>query len=126
MTQRGMALVEALVASALLTLGVLGATRLTAHALHAALQTRQDMQAQALALDALDCAVARHVPCPAAAQHQQQGATFRLEMKRSPLDTTLDEVQVQVQWTDASGKDRSLRLHTRASTMPEGLGLSSP
>lgn len=126
MTQRGMALVEALVASALLTVGVLGATRLMTHALHAVLQTRQDMQAQALARDALECAVASHPHCPVAAQHQLQGAAFRVEMKRSTLNATLEEVQVLVQWTDTSGKDQSVRLQTRVSAMPDGLGLFSP
>lgn len=121
-----MALVEALVASALLALGLLGATRLTTHALHAALQTREDVQGQVLALEALDCALARHSPCPAAAQRQQQGPTFRLEMTRTPLDATLEAIQVQVQWTDTSGKNQIIRLQTRVSAMPDGLGLSSP
>ena len=124
--QGGMALVEALVASALLALGLLGATRLTTHALHAALQTRQDVQAQVLALEALDCAVARQSPCPAAAQRQQQGTTFRLEMTRTPLDAALETLQVQVQWADTSGQNQSIRLQTRVSAMPDGLGLSSP
>ena len=126
MRQGGMALVEALVASALLALGLLGATRLTTHALHAALQTREDVQGQVLALEALDCALARHSPCPAAAQHQQQGTTFRLEMTRTPLDAALETLQVHVQWTDTSGKNQSIRLQTRVSAMPDGLGLSSP
>lgn len=122
----GMAMVEALVASSLLALGLLGATRLTTHALHAALQTRQEVQALALAIEALDCAVARLTPCPAAVQHQQQGTRYRIALTRTPVDASLSEVQAQVQWSDTGGRDQSLRLQTRVSAMPDWLGLSLP
>lgn len=126
MNPRGMALVEALVASALLAVGLLGATRLTTHALHAALQTRQNVQAHSLAVEALDCAVARLTPCPAATRQTLQGRDYTLTLTSSPLDATLSDIQVQVQWTDAGGQSQSVRLQTRLSAMPDPLGLSSP
>lgn len=126
MNPRGMALVEALVASALLAVGLLGATRLTTHALHAALQTRQNVQAHSLAAEALDCAVARLTPCPAATRQTLQGRDYTLTLTSSPLDATLSDIQAQVQWTDAGGQSQSVRLQTRLSAMPDPLGLSSP
>lgn len=126
MNPRGMALVEALVASALLAVGLLGATRLTTHALHAALQTRQNVQAHSLAVEALDCAVARLTPCPAATRQTLQGRDYTLTLTSSPMDATLSDIQAQVQWTDAGGQSQSVRLQTRLSAMPDPLGLSSP
>ena len=126
MNPRGMALVEALMASALLAVGLLGATRLTTHALHAALQTRQNVQAHSLAVEALDCAVARLTPCPAATRQTLQGRDYTWTLTSSPLDATLSDIQVQVQWTDAGGQSQSVRLQTRLSAMPDPLGLSSP
>lgn len=126
MKARGMAMVEALVASALLAIGLLGATRLSTYALHAALQTRQDMQAHQLAMEALDCAVARLPTCPANTERVLQGSRYRLALSRSPLDTALDNVQVQVQWTGADGRAQSLQRQTRVSGLPDWLGLSSP
>ena len=74
MKQSGMALVEALVAASLLSLGLLGASRLTLRALDAALQTRQLEQAHALAREALDCALRQTSPCPAAAHPRAEHA----------------------------------------------------
>ena len=126
MKARGMAMVEALVASALLAIGLLGATRLSTYALHAALQTRQDMQAHQLAMEALDCAVARLPICPASTERELQGSRYRLALSRIPLDATLDEIQVQVQWTGADGRAQNLQRQTRVSALPDWLGLSSP
>jgi len=122
----GMAMVEALVASSLLALGLLGATRLTIHALHAALQTRQEVQALALAIEALDCAAARLSTCPTTTLRQQQGSTYRLALTSTPMNASLSEVQAQVQWSDTSGRDQHIRLQTRVSAMPDGLALSLP
>ncbi len=127
--QSGMAMVEALVACAVLGLGLLGATRLTTHALGAALQTRQDVRAQALAADALGCAIARTEPCPAAEQVTQQGVTYTVQLQRSALDEALTEVSVRVQWSDgrsAAQGQRSLNWRSRVSTLPDWVGVSSP
>jgi len=119
----GMAMVEALVASALLGLGLLGATRLTTHALDAALRTRQEVQASALAAEALDCAVARRDPCPASTQRQQHGTTYTVSVQRTPVDANLTAVQAQVQWpAGAMRPQHSLVWQTRVSAMPGPLG----
>ena len=63
---RGMALVEAVVASAVLAVGVLGAARLSLHAQASAREARALMLAQTLVGEALDCALAGEAACPAA------------------------------------------------------------
>lgn len=127
MKESGMAMVEALVASALLGLGLLGATRLTTHALDAALRTRQEVLARALATEALDCAIARLEPCPAARQRQHQGVTYTVSLQRTPVNATLTEVQAQVRWSAGAARPhQSLVWHTRVSAMADRLGLSSP
>lgn len=127
--QSGMAMVEALVASAVLGLGLLGATRLTIHALDAALQTRQEVRARALAADALGCAIARTEPCPAAEQVTQQGVTYTVQLQRKALDEALAEVSVRVQWSDGRSRgqgQRSVNWRSRVSAMPDWVGVSSP
>ncbi len=52
--QQGMALIEALVASLVLAIGLTAATRLTLHTLYIASETRQHTVGLALALDAMD------------------------------------------------------------------------
>jgi Tfp pilus assembly protein PilV len=125
MKQGGMAMVEALVASALLGLGLLGATRLTLHALDAALQTRQEVHAHALLAEALDCAIARLEPCTSSAQHQ--GMTYTLEITRQPVDAFLTHIQARVQWSSRStGPRHEFTGYTRVSAMPDWVGVSSP
>lgn len=129
MKQTGMAMVEALVASALLGLGLLGATRLTTHALGAALQTRQEVRAQALAADTLDCALFRATPCPAAETIRYQGTTYTVQLQYTPGDAGLTDVQVRVTWATGAGpsaRDHSLSQTTRLSAMPDWVGLSLP
>ncbi|MDP4623109.1 MAG: hypothetical protein NWS85_09470 [Hydrogenophaga sp.] len=58
-----MALLEALVASAVLGIGLAGATRLTLHALQTASDTRQHTLATTLAADAMDCLQSARAVC---------------------------------------------------------------
>ena len=125
MKQSGMALVEALVASALLAVGLLGASRLTLRAIDAALQTRQQEQAQALAREALDCAQAGIQPCQAAERVTRQGVSYRVQMQTTPLGQHLSEVSVRVEWPGANALQQ-IQWHTRVSTLPDWLGVSSP
>jgi type IV pilus modification protein PilV len=53
--QQGMALVEALIASAILGIGLVGATQLTLKTLNTASQNRHQIVAQQLAHEAMDC-----------------------------------------------------------------------
>lgn len=121
----GLAMVEALVAAALLGLGLLGAARLSAHALDEALQTRLQLHAAALAGAAMDCATARSEPCPAATRGVHQGVGFEVQLLRSPLGNGLTGLEVRVQWASGS-RQRDLVWHTRVSEMPDWLGLSLP
>ena len=125
MRQSGMALVEALVASSLLGLGLLGASRLTLRALDAAMQTRQQEQARMLARDTLDCVLARTSPCPAAERVTRQGVAYKVQLQSTPLGQHLHEVSVRVEWqVGAEWHQRQWR--TRSSALPDWLGVSSP
>ena len=70
--QNGMALIEALVASAVLGVGMLGAVQLTAQGLQTATDTRQRLLAHGLALDAMECHQASRADCPMNDQTTEQ------------------------------------------------------
>ena len=125
MKPSGMAIVEALVATSLLTLGLLGASRLTLRALDAALQTRHQEQAQSLAREALDCAVSQTQPCPAAESITRQGMAYTVQMQHLPRSSGLTEISVQIAWRSSAGPQQ-LIWHTRRSDLPDWLGVSSP
>ena len=125
MKPSGMAMVETLVAASLLSLGLLGASRLTLRALDAALQTRQLEQAQALAQDALDCALSATSPCPAAASATRQGVAYSVQVRQTPLAAGLTGITVQVAWRSSAGPQQ-LTWSTRRSDLPGWLGVSSP
>ena len=125
MKQSGMAMVEALVAASLLGLGLLGASRLTLRALDAALQTRQQELAQALARGALDCAVTGTLPCPQAGQVSRQGVDYTVQLQSGAVSAHLIEIKVQVAWRSNSGLQR-IQWQTRRSDLPAWLGVSSP
>lgn len=120
-----MAMVEALVAASLLTLGLLGASRLTLRALDAAQQTRHLEQARALAREALDCSVTRVQPCPAAESITLEGMTYSIRLEQAPITPQLIEIAVRIEWRkDFQPEVRSWR--TRVSALPDWLGVSSP
>lgn len=128
-TQGGMAMVEALIASALLGLGLLGATRLTLHALHLLRQSAQQTQAQSLARQALDCvsALPTASPCPLQERIERAGVTYDVRLQANAAGAALTEWQVSVQWPDARGGDpRRLVWRTRVSALGSRLGVSSP
>ena len=125
MKQSGMALLEAVVATGLLALGLLGASRLTLRALDAALQTRSQEQAQSLAREALACALARTPPCPAAQSVTHDGTTYVIQLQQTPLAPYLTEISVRVAWRGSSGPQELVR-YTRRSELPGWLGVSSP
>jgi type II secretory pathway pseudopilin PulG len=96
-----MALIEALVASAVLGIGLAAATRLTLHTLHTASDTRQRTVALALALDAMDCHQSGRTGCALQA-NSVHGTTYSLQVqarKRPGLD--LEDLLVRVQWPTA-------------------------
>ena len=141
-TAQGMALIEALVASAVLGIGLAAATRLTLHTLLTASETRQ----HTLALDAMDCLQSSRSGCSLQASTTVQGTTYRIQSQvqtRSGL--ALEDLQVRVQWPtvgpalgatgggfggnstgQAQPRMGELTLHSSRDAVPVWLGVSLP
>ena len=149
-SDQGMALIEALVASAVLGIGLAAATRLTLHTLHTASDTRQRTVALALALDAMDCHQSGRAGCALQASTTVQGTTFNLQsqMQMRP-GLALEDLQVRVQWPSvgpalgpalgaagagfggnspgqAQPSMGELTLHSSRDAVPAWLGVSLP
>ncbi len=127
----GMALVEAMVASAVLAIGVLGAARLGLHAQASLRETRALAHAQTLASQALECALAAQSVCPANPSTVYAGLRYRVTLERSALGPDLQSLQATVEWepdggTSSPSAPRRLSWPTRVSSLSGGLGLSSP
>jgi type II secretory pathway pseudopilin PulG len=143
---QGMALIEALVASAVLGIGLAAATRLTLHTLHTASDTRQRTVALALALDAMDCHQSGRAACAFQASTTVQGTTFNLQSQvQTRPGLTLEDLQVRVQWPSvgpalgaaggnfggnslgqAQPRMGELTLHSSRDAVPAWLGVSLP
>ena len=96
---QGMALIEALVASAVLGIGLAAATRLTLHTLHTASDTRQRTVALALALDAMDCHQSGRAGCALQVATPVQGTSYSLQVQlQTRPGLALEDLQVRVQW----------------------------
>jgi type IV pilus modification protein PilV len=102
--QQGMALIEALVASAVLGIGLLGVTQLTLKTLQVATETRQRGVAQLLAQEALDCALSG-TACPSQDSTELQGVRYTRQTRFTPRGSGVQDVQVTVQ--SASPKARA-------------------
>ncbi|MEY3612944.1 MAG: hypothetical protein RJB14_2666 [Pseudomonadota bacterium] len=100
--ETGMALIEALVASAVLGLGLVAATRLTLHTLHTASDTRQRTVALVLASEAMDCLQSRRSGCILQTSTTVQGTDYTLssEVQTRP-GLALEDLKVRVQWPTA-------------------------
>jgi hypothetical protein len=143
---QGIALIEALVASAVLGIGLAAATRLTLHTLHTASDTRQRTVALALALDAMDCHQSGRAGCALQASTTVQGTTFNLQSQvQTRPGLALEDLQVRVQWPSAGlglgaagggfganspGQAQphigELVLHSSRDAVPAWLGVSLP
>jgi len=143
---QGMALIEALVASAVLGIGLAAATRLILHTLHTASDTRQHTVALALALDAMDCLQSVRAGCQLQSVTVVQGTTYRLQSQLQKRPTlALEDLQVRVQWPASvptlgvsigsfSGgshgqtqpRTGELVLHSSRDEVPAWLGVSLP
>lgn len=141
--QQGLALVEALVASAVLGIGLLGATQLTLKTLHTARENRQHTVAQQLAQEAMDCLQHASAQCPAEEELGVQGVRYTRQTRRTPRgDGQLNDLYVSVQWqasgastrttasaspsTQAAPSHHHIEWHSSASVLPGWLGVSSP
>lgn len=126
--QRGMALIEALIASAVLGIGLLGATRLTLQAMQTAAETRQRHVAQLLAQEAMDCAQSGRL-CASQDSVQVQGIHYTRQIRITPRSAGLQDIQISVQWASATplgqttaGTAPSLEWHSSASQVPAWVG----
>lgn len=145
--QQGMALVEALIASAILGIGLVGATQLTLKTLNSASQNRQHMVAQQLAQDGMDClramaampAPANPPPCPSQETLQVQGVTYTRQAQSNPASATdVRDLYVRVSWPALGmnsqpgslglGSETAHRIewHSSVSALPFWVGVSLP
>ena len=137
--QKGMALVEALVASAVLGLGLAGATRLTLHSLQTASDTRQHSVAHTLALDAMECMQSGRSICNTDQVVTVQGVAYTIKTQsQARVDLALTDLSVRVQWPrwgrpqttngQAQGAQNlgQFELHSSRDGVPSWVGVSSP
>lgn len=144
----GMALIEALVAAAVLGIGLAGATRLTLHTLMTASDTRQLAVAHVLALDAMDCLQSGRASCHLQANVSVQGTRYTLQSQiQARPGLALVDLQVHVQWPamgrapgsqeaaevsgggtfrHAQSQRGELVLHSSRDAVPTWLGVSLP
>ena len=113
--QQGMALIEALIASAVLGIGLVGATQLTLKTLHMARESRQHTLAQHLAQEAMDCLRTRTNLCPREEKLQLQGVSYtRRALSTARGNGQIDDLQVSVSWV-ASGNNANAPSTSGAS-----------
>ncbi len=136
--QSGMALIEALIASAILGIGLLGATQLTLKSLHLARENRQHTEAQHLAQEAMDCLRRPQAVCLSDEVIVNQGVVFtRQSQSTFQGDLWSQDVRVRVSWAEnsaipgntppiATPAPQQLEWHSRASALPDWVGVSSP
>lgn len=139
---KGMALIEALMATAVLGAGLAAATRLTLHTLQTAHDTRQHTIALALALDAMECHQSGRSACTVQTSIVVLGTTYSLysQLQARP-GLALVDLQVRVQWPamglragavpDGSAGHgplgtRELMIYSSRDAVPSWVGVSSP
>lgn len=139
---QGMALIEALVASAILGIGLAGATRLTLQTLHIASDTRQHTVAQALGLSAMECHQSGRTGCELQQVTTLQGTRYTVtSLLQARTGLALLDIEVRVQWqsltpaqpsaTSAPSPEtvsgqRQLVLYGSRDEVPAWLGVSLP
>lgn len=138
---QGMALMESLVASAVLGIALAGATRLSLHTLQTATDTRQHTVANALAQDRLECLHAARTDCTHPTTVTVQGTTYKVQaLAQARTGLALVDLHVRVQWsavahtpalgTAQAGPNASrqgeLVLHSSRDEVPSWLGVSLP
>ncbi len=131
--QSGMALIEALIASAILGIGLLGATQLTLRSLQLARENRQHTEAQHLAQEAMDCLRRPQAVCPSEEVITSQGVLFtRQSQSTFQGDGWSRDLRVRVSWAEENAKPgktstpQQIEWHSRATALPDWVGVSSP
>ena len=148
-SQRGFTLIEALIAAAVLGLGILGVTQLALHSLQASAANQQQVTALSLANTAVECWRSGPVLCPASAAWSANGQGERISTRQGTQYTVratvsptawaqLQALQVTVTWqppsaTPASATDTPLAvgsgqidLYTRAAAVPVFVPQATP
>jgi Tfp pilus assembly protein PilV len=131
-----MALVEALIASAVLAIGLLGAAQLALKSQQTATENRQNAVGQMLALEAMDCLQAKaHTPNAACSAQQSfvvQGTRYTRQAQTSPQGQSSD-LLVQVSWPNrrvggasSDHSDPQISWRSSVSNLPSWVGVSSP
>ena len=143
-----MALVEALIASAVLAIGLMGAAQLALKSQQTPTENRQNTVGQMLALEAMDCLQAQaHTPSTTCSAQQSivvQGTRYIRQAQTSPQAQSTD-LLVQVSWpnrreggpsTDRLNASSSANSNAHSapqitwrsslSTLPSWVGVSSP
>jgi Tfp pilus assembly protein PilV len=134
--QHGMALVEALIASAVLAIGLLGAAQLALKSQQTATENRQNTVGQMLALEAMDCLQAQAqtptAACPAQHSIVVQGTRYTRQAQASPQGQSTD-LLVQVSWPNrrvggasSDHSDPQISWRSSVSNLPSWVGVSSP
>jgi len=132
--QQGIALLEALVASAVLGIGLVGATQLMLKTIASASLNRQHTFAQHLAQEAMDCLRANPDLCTAQDTIEHQGVRYTRQALSTARGQWLVDLQVSVQWTTSgassgstgSAAEQRIEWHSSASGLPAWAGLSPP
>ena len=131
-TQRGMVLIEALVSSAVLGVGMMGAVQLATQGMQTTTDTHQRMAAHNLALDAMDCHQSLRTECPMNDQTTLQGHTYSRKIELNPgAGMGLVDITVTVQWTGAAragttSNNSALVLRSSRASVPVWVGVSLP
>lgn len=131
-SQTGMAMVEALVASAVLGVGMMGAVQLATQGLQTATDTRQRLLAHSLAMDAMDCHQSLRPNCPVNDQTTAQATPFTRRVELTPrASASLTDITVTVQWPGAAragtaGTPSQLVLRSSRAAVPIWVGVSLP
>jgi len=140
-TEAGLSMTEALVASAVLALGLSGALRLGGQALQLGTETREQLQARQLAQNLLECHALPWPDCGLAPESTVNGTVYRAELERQPHPTLpLDRLQVSVRWQgvlpapglgpgllgEAASSEMKLQLWLDVARVPRWVGVSSP
>lgn len=136
---QGMALLEALVASAVLGMGLAVAVRLTLHALQTASDTRQHTVAHVLAVSAMECHISARASCELTQEVTVQGTRYSLQSQLRPrAGWALVDIEVRIQWPAVSPVQTSsateataqrigqLVLHSSRDQVPAWVGVSLP